>query len=207
LKLPEYPRIDLSASGDELTEAIILTSPGDPRIWEVEGVQRVDYLMKPLRSLSLVRTLYPSIRSSRTARQQSGKVDAPGRELGVLLRRRAILVVDDNRTNLQVARLLLKRLGLHVETALSGMEALDVVVRTPPAIVLLDLQMPEMDGFEASREILKKVPKTYIIAMTAAATTEDRSASAAAGMRDFVAKPIKESDLSRALWTYYHQSH
>jgi CheY-like chemotaxis protein len=179
LRLAQYPVIDLTGSTEKLQEAIILTSPGNPRVWEVEGVQQVDYLMKPLRSLSLVRTLYPA---------------------------KTILIVDDNRTNLQVARLLLKRLGLQVETAMSGQEALDVTSRTPPAIVFLDLQMPEMDGFETARELLKMAPTAYVVAMTAAATTEDRSASAAAGMRDFVPKPIKESDLSRALWTYYHES-
>ena len=53
--------------------------------------------------------------------------------------------------------------------------------------------------------MLANAPGTYIIAMTAAATTEDRTASAEAGMRDFVPKPIKEADLSRALWAYYHE--
>ena len=186
-------------------EAIILASPGESREWQVNGVKRVDYLMKPLRSLSLVRTLYPSIRTEHHARVDSMQTLAPGRELGVLLRRRRILLVDDNKTNLQVARLLLKRLGLEVDTALSGAEALESIASNIPEVVFLDLQMPEMDGFQTAREILKKLPGAYIIAMTAAATTEDRSASAAAGMRDFVSKPIKESDLSRALWTYYHQ--
>jgi PAS domain S-box-containing protein len=206
LRLAQYPVIDLSGSAEKLQEAIILTSPGNPRTWEVEGVQQVDYLMKPLRSLSLVRTLYPAIRSSQKKSRGTARDMKPGKELGVLLRRKTILIVDDNRTNLQVARLLLKRLGLQVETAMSGQEALDVTSRTPPAIVFLDLQMPEMDGFETARELLKLAPTAHLVAMTAAATTEDRSASAAAGMRDFVPKPIKESDLSRALWTYYHES-
>ena len=205
LQLRNYPHIELKAPGEQLKEAIILTSPGEPRVWKVEGVERVDYLMKPLRSLSLVRTLYPSVRAMQKGMRRIDK-KTPTKELGVLLRRQSILVVDDNRTNLQVARLLLKRLGLSVDTALSGQEALDIVSRTPPNIVLLDLQMPGMDGFETSREILKLAPHAYIVAMTAAATTEDRSASAAAGMRDFIPKPIKENDLSRALWTYYHES-
>jgi CheY-like chemotaxis protein len=194
--------LDISSS---VEEAIILANPGESRDWQVNGVNRVDYLMKPLRSLSLVRTLYPLIRSEHVARTESVQKATPGRELGVLLRRRSILVVDDNKTNLQVARLLLKRLGLEVNIAHSGMEAVESTATHLPEIVFLDLQMPEMDGFQTARELLRKVPSAYIIAMTAAATTEDRSASAAAGMRDFVSKPIKESDLSRALWTYYHQ--
>ncbi|MEX0331432.1 MAG: PAS domain S-box protein [Puniceicoccaceae bacterium] len=200
----QEPVIDLGALSS-IDEAIILASPGESREWQVEGVRRVDYLMKPLRSLSLVRTLYPSMRTEQLSRLDSAKATAPGRELGVLLRRRHILVVDDNKTNLQVAKLLLKRLGLEVKIAHSGAEALESVQKEIPEVVFLDLQMPEMDGFQTARELLKKVPGAYIIAMTAAATTEDRSASAAAGMRDFVSKPIKENDLSRALWTYYHQ--
>ena len=206
LEVVEPDVIDLAPNGDLAEEAIILTNPGEPRNWEVSGVQRVDYLMKPLRSLSLVRTLYPSVRAQHVNRPDSRDFGAiPGRELGILLRRNPILVVDDNRTNLQVARLLLKRLGLEVVTAASGPEAVQSMKDKASDIVFLDLQMPEMDGFETARQLLKTAPHTYIIAMTAAATTEDRTNSAAAGMRDFIPKPIKENDLSRALWTYYHK--
>ncbi len=205
LNLPNYPVIELGAFANESTEAIILTSPGDPRILEIEGVQRVEYLMKPLRSLSLIRTLYPSIRIKHPPARRANRITEPGKELGVLLRGRNLMVVDDNRTNLQVARLLLKRLGLQVETAMSGEEALDVVTRVPPDVVFLDLQMPKMDGFQIARELLKTAPSIYIIAMTAAATTEDRAAASAAGMKDFIPKPIKESELSRALWAFYHE--
>ena len=186
-------------------EAILLTSPGEPRDWKVEGVNRVDYLMKPLRSLSLVRTLYPASRAEAIRSREAERASAPGRELGVLLRRKRILVVDDNRTNLQVARLLLKRLGLEVEIATSGVEALASLSGHVPDVVFLDLQMPEMDGFQTAREILGHAASTYIIAMTAAATIDDRTKSESAGMRDFIPKPIKEADLSRALWAYYHE--
>ena len=205
LRLSAYPKIDLSGAGRQLQQVVILTSPGDPRVWKIEGVEKVAYLMKPIRSLSLVKILFPPARPAvNNSRLGTDAAHSKG-ELGVLLKRKPILVVDDNRTNLQVARLLLRRLDLHVETALSGREALDVVTRTPPAVVLLDLQMPEMDGFETAREILRESPNAYIIAMTAAATTEDRSACAAVGMRDFIAKPVKEKDLSRALWGYLNQ--
>jgi PAS domain S-box-containing protein len=184
-------------------DAVILTSPGESRQWQIRGVDSVSYLMKPLRSVSLVRTLYPVTRQHKHRSPSHGT--SPGRELSVLLRGRHILVVDDNRTNLQVARLLLKRQGLDVQVATSGQEALDRVAEQVPDVVFLDLQMPTMDGFETARSILARTPHPYLIAMTAAATTDDRRASQAAGMRDFVPKPIKESDLNRALWAYYHQ--
>ena len=195
---------NLMTGPDGPKEAIILTSPGEPRDWGVNGVKREDYLMKPLRSLSLVRTLYPAAIAEPSEKEEVDEALAPGRELGILLHRKRILVVDDNKTNLQVARLLLKRLGLIVDIALSGMEALDTMSHHKADVIFLDLQMPEMDGFETSRSLLEKYPGTYIVAMTAAATTEDRAASEQAGMVDFIPKPIKESDLSQCLWTYYH---
>lgn len=204
LDLDDNKLIDLSNGKNGAEEAIILTSPGEPRDWDVQGVNKVDYLMKPLRSLSLVRTLYPAAIADTSEEEAVEESMAPGRELGILLHRKRILVVDDNKTNLQVARLLLKRLGLIVDIALSGAEAIETMSHHTADVIFLDLQMPEMDGFETSRAILEKYPDTYVVAMTAAATTEDRAASEHAGMQDFIPKPIKESDLSRTLWAYYH---
>jgi PAS domain S-box-containing protein len=198
------PLIDL-APGWRRPEVVILTSPGESRHWDVGGAASVDYLMKPLRSVSLVRTIYPATRSRHLHPHDPSRSKSPGRELSVLLRGKHILLVDDNRTNLQVARLLLKRQGLDVEVATSGQEALDCVAQQVPDVVFLDLQMPAMDGFETARRILAHTHHPYLIAMTAAATIDDRRASQAAGMRDFVPKPIKETDLTRALWTFYHQ--
>jgi CheY-like chemotaxis protein len=199
------PIIDLVSSQADTSriEAIILTSPGEHRNWTINGVEAVRYLMKPVRSVSLVHTLYPE-KTSQPRRRVTPRA-LPSKELSVLLRKRRILVVDDNRTNLQVAKLLLKRHGFEVEVVTSGMEAIEQVQTHAPDVVFLDLQMPEMDGFETSRKILKVCDTAYIIAMTAAATVDDRRASEEAGMRDFVPKPIKEAELTRALWTYYHQ--
>jgi PAS domain S-box-containing protein len=199
------PIIDLGPtdSDNPRLEAIILTSPGEHRNWTINGVDAVRYLMKPVRSVSLVHTLYPE-QASRPRRPVTPRA-LPSKELSVLLRRRRILVVDDNRTNLQVAKLLLKRHGFEVEVVTSGADAVEQVHVHPPDVVFLDLQMPEMDGFETSRKILQVCDSAYIIAMTAAATVDDRRASEEAGMRDFVPKPIKEAELTRALWTYYHQ--
>ncbi|NDV61069.1 response regulator [Puniceicoccales bacterium CK1056] len=197
--------LDLPKENGKYPDAIILASPGESRNWEIAGVESVAFLMKPLRSLALVQILYPNARNTPLPFPNRARQKTPGQELSVLMRNRRILVVDDNKTNLQVAKLLLKRHGLDVEIVRSGQEALQSVEKKLPDVVFLDLQMPDMDGFETARRILQKSPHPYIIAMTAAATTDDRQASEAAGMRDFVAKPIKESDLTRALWTFYHQ--
>ncbi|MFO7725337.1 MAG: response regulator, partial [Oceanipulchritudo sp.] len=190
-------------------EVIILANPGEARDWRVAEADSVAYLLKPLRSAALVRTLFPepkapaSDESSPVPMKREGA--RPGPELGMLLRHQRILVVDDNETNLRVAKLLLKRHGLEVESVMSGSAAIKSLSRSRFDIVFLDLQMPEMDGFETSRALINAHPGLYVVAMTAAATADDRQASVEAGMRDFVSKPIKEKDLTRALWGYYHQ--
>ena len=112
-----------------------------------------------------------------------------------------ILIVEDNRTNQQLGMHLLDRVGLAVEVANNGHEALEVLDKRSFDAVLMDIQMPQMDGFTASRAIrarpdLKHLP---IIAMTANVRIADREAAQAAGMDGFVAKPIDRTQLYRAL--------
>jgi len=202
---------DLSPDGDRLLslnlkftdfDAVIMTSPGESRKWELPESRSVRYLLKPLRSVPLLRTLYAA--SPASGPKQRSTEPLPAKELGVLLNHLRILVVDDNRTNLQVAQLLLKRHGFDVETEVSGQGAIEAMLEHRHPFVFLDLQMPEMDGFEVARNLLQIHPSAYIVAMTAAATVDDRKACEKAGMRDFVPKPVKESELTRALWDYYH---
>ena len=108
------------------------------------------------------------------------------------LRCARVLLVEDNTINRQVAQEMLERFGLIVDTAYNGREAVQSVEQNKHDIVLMDLQMPEMDGFEATRIIRtrhddKQLP---IIAMTAAAMTEDREKCLAAGMNDHIPKPL-----------------
>ncbi|MEI6414781.1 MAG: PAS domain S-box protein, partial [Pseudomonadota bacterium] len=112
-----------------------------------------------------------------------------------------LLLVEDNLTNQLVAQGFLERMGLVVEIANQGREAVDKVAHQDYAAVLMDLQMPEMDGFEASRRIRASVRgrDVPIIAMTASAMQEDKQAAEAAGMNDHVAKPINIRALAAAL--------
>jgi PAS domain S-box-containing protein len=189
-----------------VNKVFLLTNPGESRQWSVEGIEEVYYLLKPLRSEALVKTVFPDPREALDAPTETtpGR-RKPGRELATLLKREQILIVDDNETNLRVAKLLLNRHGLEPASVMSGREAVETARKGPLHIVFLDLQMPEMDGFETARELLAFSPDLYIVAMTAAATANDRQAAESAGMRDFVSKPVKESELTRALWAYYHQ--
>jgi len=113
-----------------------------------------------------------------------------------------ILLAEDNAMNQKVALRLLERLGYGADVASNGLEALEALERRPYDVVLMDVQMPELDGLDASRRICDRwavESRPRIIAMTANALPEDREACFAAGMDDYVAKPIRGDELSEAL--------
>ena len=112
-----------------------------------------------------------------------------------------ILIVDDMPENLSVLGELLYGAGYRVKVATNGVAALNLANQHPrPSLVLLDVMMPEMDGFEATRRLRAgeagAIAATLpVIAMTANAMSGDREACLAAGMDDYLAKPFKRDDL------------
>ncbi|WP_305043961.1 PAS domain S-box protein [Geoalkalibacter sp.] len=115
-----------------------------------------------------------------------------------------VLVVEDNRTNQRVALGLLEKLGVTVELATNGIEALKLLQTLPCDLVLMDVQMPEMDGFEATRAIRDPRarvlnPQVPIVAMTAHAMQGDRERCLAAGMNDYLSKPLSARALDAVL--------
>jgi PAS domain S-box-containing protein len=113
-----------------------------------------------------------------------------------------ILLAEDNVVNQKVALRLLGQMGYRADVAANGLEAVEAVERQTYDLVLMDVQMPELDGFEASREINRRWPgerRPRIVAMTANAMQGDRELCEAAGMDDYVAKPIRVEELVAAL--------
>ncbi len=113
-----------------------------------------------------------------------------------------ILVAEDNRMNLKIMLRLLGKMGLEADVAANGVEAVAAVHRKSYDLILMDLQMPEMDGLEATRKILAdgdESDRPRIIACTANATEDDRRRCMAAGMDDFIAKPIGLEKIRKAL--------
>ena len=117
-----------------------------------------------------------------------------------------ILLAEDNLVNQKVALRMLKRLGYEADVAVNGLEAVQSAGRQPYDVILMDVQMPEMDGLEATRQIRARhaviQPQPYIIAMTAAAMQLDREKCLEAGMNDFVSKPTRLEDLAGAFRRY-----
>ena len=111
-----------------------------------------------------------------------------------------ILLAEDNIINQKVAMRMLERLGYHADIAANGEEVLQALKDRPYDIVLMDVQMPEMDGLEATRRI-RSTPgrQPYIIAMTAHAMKGDREVCLEAGMNDYVSKPVRIEELQAAI--------
>ncbi|MCX6680801.1 MAG: PAS domain-containing protein [Methanothrix sp.] len=119
-------------------------------------------------------------------------------------RKICILVVEDNPVNQKVAQAMLRKMGLRADVVADGQEAMNALQMIPYDLVLMDCQMPEMDGFEATRCIRQEGskalnPRIPIIAMTAATMKGDREKCIQAGMSDFIAKPILKRELMEML--------
>jgi CheY-like chemotaxis protein len=159
-------------------------------------------LPKPLRQSSLFDTLAGLLakdESPRPVEAAKPKTDAHMAQRHPL----RILLAEDNVVNQKLAVRLLAQMGYRADLASNGIEAIESIARQPYDLVLMDVQMPEMDGLEASRQINARWPdggRPRIIAMTANAMQGDREECLAAGMDDYVTKPIRVADLVQALW-------
>ncbi|NEX16429.1 MAG: hybrid sensor histidine kinase/response regulator [Halochromatium sp.] len=113
-----------------------------------------------------------------------------------------VLLAEDNLVNQKVVLKLLESIGVRANLASNGLEAIEAVERGVYDVILMDIQMPELDGISASREIRHRFPphqQPQIIALTANATEEDRRICIEAGMNDFITKPIRAAKLSAVL--------
>ena len=160
------------------------------------------YLTKPVRPSQLFDALMGlfGVGFAESA-ERAAVVAEPDEHLAERLPLR-ILVVEDNAVNQQLALLLLQKVGYRADVAANGVEALEALERQPYDVVLMDVEMPEMDGLEATRQIRRMAPvepRPRIIAVTAKALQGERELCLRAGMDDYLTKPIRLHELIEAL--------
>ena len=208
--------------GAERVPLVMLTST--PRVGDAARMRDAGfmaYLTKPIKAGHLLEALSAVMgraadKQSKTS-QAAGEVGSTGDTPQFITRhvlaesRRSnikILVVEDNKVNQMVAVRLLERLGYHADVAANGREALQAMQDGNYSLVLMDCQMPEMDGYAATRELRRAEARgathshVIIVAMTAEAMKGDRERCLAAGMDDYIAKPVNLRELESVLLRY-----
>jgi CheY-like chemotaxis protein len=204
MHMPEMDGIELARRVREQTTVlplVLFSSLGRREAGDDERLFNA-YLAKPIRQSQLFDTLVGLL-----ARDLAPKVEAaPGKpQLDPNQAARhplRILLAEDNVVNQKLALRLLQQMGYRADLASNGIEAIESVRRQTYDVVLMDVQMPEMDGLEASRQInarWQSGERPRIIAMTANAMQGDRDMCLAAGMDDYLTKPIRVERLVEAL--------
>ncbi len=175
------------------TKVILLTTLGEQTDtfrakWSIQG-----FVSKPLKPSSVFQALRVAFGDGSTP---SGAVQRPeetGTEADLSIFR--VLIAEDNVVNQKVARKMVERLGIQADIVSNGREAVEAIAGGTYHAVLMDCQMPEMDGFRATEVIRNGGNNIPIIAMTANALTGDRERCLAAGMDDYISKPVKSEEL------------
>jgi PAS domain S-box-containing protein len=206
MNMPEVDGLQLAAEIRKYRPAqalplIMLTSVAKrPRELLASELEFAAYLNKPIKPAALFDALLLAMgiapQGAPTQRPQQQPADKLAQRLPL-----NILLAEDNTVNQKVIQQLLAHLGYRVDVVGNGVEVLEALERQSYDVVLMDVQMPEMDGLEATARLRRRYPEAgpHVIAMTANAMPGDREKCLAAGMDDYLAKPIDLADLSRAL--------
>jgi two-component system, sensor histidine kinase and response regulator len=185
---------------------IILATSVGPRLTDAEAMEcGVDQcLLKPLKQSQLYDGLVEVLTGPVISELIGNEGIEPEIEPAAQPEALRVLVAEDNAVNQKVALQQLRRLGYRADVVASGLEALATLERIPYDVVLMDCQMPEMDGYEATRRIRQReqqtgLPRLRVVAMTANAMEGDREKCLAAGMDDFITKPVRVKALQAAI--------
>jgi signal transduction histidine kinase/CheY-like chemotaxis protein len=204
LQMPEMDGIMLTREirqiqPEESLPIILLTSLGRREIG-VDDLHFAAYLVKPLKPSALydaLASIFARSLISPKPQPAKGVIDA---ELGKRHPLR-ILLAEDNQVNQKLALRILEQMGYRADIASNGLEAIESIERQTYDVILMDVQMPEMDGLEATRQIVARWPQGHprIIGLTANALEGDREQCLEAGMDDYISKPIHVEELVDAL--------
>ncbi|MFH1139502.1 MAG: PAS domain S-box protein [Pseudomonadota bacterium] len=180
---------------------------------ELAAVGAAAYLAKPVRPVDLGRVLVRALSGAAPGGSRTGTREQEGRDEPAAAQRpfpgMRLLLVEDNPFNRKAALWMLHGLGCEVDWAENGREAVEKVGRENYHLVLMDVQMPEMDGLEAAAQIRASRGKGRdipIVALTAGAMPEDRDRCLAAGMNGYLAKPVRKPELEAVLSSFWRRS-
>jgi CheY-like chemotaxis protein/nitrogen-specific signal transduction histidine kinase len=206
MQMPEMDGIELAIRIRQMANyrrlpLVVLSSLGVSKI-DAGKVDFAAILSKPIKQLQLHDVLSKVLggRSDlmeqvRSEQENANKIPDPSYSLRILL-------AEDNLVNQKVAIHMLKKIGYQADVVMNGLEAIETLQKSIYDVVLMDLQMPKMDGIEATRHIISRFPperRPQIVAMTANAMEGDREICLAAGMNDYITKPINIEQLAKAL--------
>ncbi len=198
----EYSLGDAIMNDESLSETVLITllPLGIRHGIEPPDGERGYALMKPVQSAELAAALSAIALGRSVSSVVHEKGEEPSSWLLSCRERARILLVEDNAVNRQVALALLKKAGVSADTAENGLEALEALRSKEYDLVLMDLQMPVMDGLAATRAIRAggsdvRNPDVPVVAMTAHALQSDREACMLAGMNGYITKPIRPAEL------------
>jgi PAS domain S-box-containing protein len=180
---------------------LLMVSSLGRRQEDVEGLELVAYLTKPVKSSRLFDVLV-DIFAGHSARKPSQVMHFKYDDEMAVRHPLRILLAEDNLVNQKVALRMLERMGYRADVAANGLEVIEALERQRYDVVLMDVQMPEMDGLEATRHIRRDRPshdQPYIIALTAHALSGDRERLIEQGMDAYISKPVRAEQLVKAL--------
>lgn len=203
IQMPDMDGFELAAAlrtlkGSDTPPLIALSSIGSR---PPEHVRFSAYLTKPVKQSQLYNTLIGIFVGQRVETRAQAGAPLFDASLGQRHPLR-ILLAEDILVNQKLMLTMLGRMGYQADVAGNGLEVLDALARQRYDVVLMDVQMPEMDGLEASRRILASAPggkRPRIVALTANAMMEDREACREAGMDDYLSKPVQVKELQAVL--------
>ncbi len=190
---------------------ILLTSYGNNTDSSTHALIHADkVLIKPVKQIQLFNAIKEifDIKFEKSKVKNLAKNQLIDQTLGEKFPMR-MLLAEDNIVNQKLASRLLHKMGYKIDIVQNGLEAVSSVSQKPYDIVFMDMQMPQMDGLEATRKIIEKLgqeDRPRIIAMTANALHEDRERCLAAGMDDYISKPVNLDELHQLVqkWGHFH---
>jgi len=207
MQMPEIDGVTLASKMREVKTVqfplIMLTSLG--RSCDQHADLFAAYLAKPVKGNQLFKVLVEVLENKALQQKQSdlSKNTAHPARQNIESKPLRLLLAEDNPTNQKVALLTLKRMGYQADVANNGKQAVEALEQKPYQAILMDVQMPEMDGMQATQLIRQRWPgnleRPYIIAMTAHAMQGYREQCLAAGMDDYITKPVRPLELKEAL--------